>query len=279
MVIRFLQPGVEVRQLYSHIIHQRMQLYIKLPWGYERSDRTYPVLYCLDANRSFLLYSTLSLISETPVFDGPKILIVGIGYQVDKDRLKGLAQWAAWRMRDLTPERSEKMDADWQARLSPLMSGEDIRVQSGGANHFLRAIEEEIIPFIETNYRAAAWDRGLAGYADGGSFTLYTLFNATPLFERYFADSPTTSDKLFDDEAHYASKYSDMPARLLLTAARDEPDSLDFLRRMVACLQSRMYPGFEVLTHVFEDEGHSSAYAASVSQALRMLYYEVGRTD
>jgi uncharacterized protein len=132
VVIPFLQPGVEVRQLHSHVINQGMQLYIKLPWGYERSDKSYPVLFCLDANRSFPLYSTLSLISETPGFNGPEILIVGIGYQVDDDRLRGLAQWAAWRMRDLTPERSEKIEAYWQDRLSPFMGGEEIQVQSGG---------------------------------------------------------------------------------------------------------------------------------------------------
>jgi predicted alpha/beta superfamily hydrolase len=110
-------------------------------------------------------------------------------------------------------------------------------------------------------------------------FTLYTLFNATPLFERYFAGSPTMSDKLFEYEEHYASNHSDMKAWLLLTAGSKESDTLEPMRRMVASLQSRMYPGLEVLTHVFEDEGHISAGAASVSRALRMLYYEVGRKD
>ena len=279
MVIPYLQPGVEVRQLHSHIINQSMQLYIKLPWSYEKSDTPYPVLFCLDANRTFPLYSTMSFIYETPGFNGQEILIVGIGYQVDDNRLRGLAQWAAWRTRDLTPERSEKIEAYWQNRLSSFMGGEEIQVQSGGAHLFLRSIEEEIIPFIETNYRAASTQRGLAGYSYGGLFTLYTLFNATPLFERYFAGSPTMSDKLFEYEENYASNHSDMNARLLLTAGSKESDTLEFMRRMLASLQSRMYPGLEVLTHVFEDEGNISAGAASVSRALRMLYYEVGRKD
>lgn len=279
MVLPFNQPGVEVRQLHSQVLDQGMQLYIKLPLSYERSDKTYPVLYCLDANRSFPLYSTMSLIAETPGSNAQEILIVGIGYQVSDDRLRGLAQWAAWRTCDLTPERSKKMDAYWQERLSPLMGGEEIRVHSGGAHHFLRAIKEEIIPFIETNYRAASWGRGLAGYSYGGLFTLYTLFNATELFERYFVGSPTILEKLFEYEENYASGHGDMKARLLLTAGSKESDLLESLRRMVACLHSRMYPGLEVLTHVFEDEGHVSAMAASISQALRSLYYESGRYD
>ncbi|MDW7755740.1 MAG: alpha/beta hydrolase-fold protein [Brevefilum sp.] len=279
MVMPFLQPGVEVCQLHSHILNQGMQLYIKLPWSYESSDTTYPVLFCLDANRFFPLYSTMSFIYETPGFNAQEIVIVGIGYQVDEDRLKGLAQWSAWRTRDLTPERSEKIDAYWQASLSPLMGGEEIRVQSGGAYHFLRAIEEEIIPFIETNYRASSTERGLAGYSFSGLFTLYTLLTGTQLFTRYFAGSPIMLDELFEYEENYASTHSDMKARLLLTAGSNESDLLEPLRRMAACLQSRMYPGLEVLTHVFEDEGHISAGAASVSRALRALYYEVGRRD
>lgn len=84
------------------------------------------------------------------------------------------------------------------------------------------------------------------------------------------------SDKLFEYEENYASTHSDMKARLLFTAGSNESDLLEPLQRMVECLHARMYPGLEVLTHVFEDEGHISAGAASVSRALRTLYYEVG---
>jgi len=273
-VMTFTQPGVEVRQMHSQVLDQGMQLYIKLPWGYERSDMSYPVLYCLDANRSFPLYSTMSLIYEMPGLNAQEIIIVGIGYQVDDDRLKGLAQWAAWRTRDLTLERSEKINANWHAKLSPLMGGEEIQVHSGGAQHFLRSIKEEIIPFIEANYRAESRGRGLAGVSYGGLFTLYTLFNETQLFERYFAGSPTMLEKLFEYEENYARGHGNMKAQLLLTAGSQETELLDSLRRMVASLQSRMYPGLEVQTHVFEDEGHVSLGAAAVSCALRMLYYQ-----
>jgi predicted alpha/beta superfamily hydrolase len=278
-VLPYIQPGVEVRQLHSQILNQGMQLTIKLPWSYARSDTTYPVLFCLDANRSFPLYSTMSLIYETPGFDVQEIIIVGIGYQVDDDRIRGLAQWAAWRTRDLLPERSEKFDAYWKDRLSSLLGGEEIQVKSGGAHHFLHAIKEEIIPFIEANYRAASKARGLAGCSYGGLFTLYVLFHEPQLFERYFAGSPTLWDKLFEYEENYASTHSDIKARLLLTAGSKETDLVEDLQRMVACLRSRMYPGLEVLTHVFEDEGHVSAGAAAISRALKILYYEGERKD
>lgn len=271
------QPGVEVRELYSSILNQDLQLYIKLPWSYERSGTTYPVLFCLDGNRSFPLYSTMSLIYETPGLNAQEIMIAGIGYQVDDDRLRGLAQWAAWRTRDLLPERKEKTEKYWKERLSSLMGGEEIQVQSGGAPLFLQSLWKEIIPFIEANYRVSTDERGLAGYSYGGLFTLYALFHAPELFTRYFAGSPTMLDKLFEYEENYASTHCDLKARLFITAGSYESELLEPLQRMVECLKSRAYPNLEILTNIFDNEGHSSAYAAAVSRALCMLYYENGR--
>lgn len=81
----------------------------------------------------------------------------------------------------------------------------------------------------------------------------------------------TDSFGYIDYEENYASAHSDLKAQLFLTAGSRESDVLGPLRRMLACLQSRMYQSFELVPHVFEDEGHTSAYAASVSRALCML--------
>jgi predicted alpha/beta superfamily hydrolase len=274
MVTSFLQPGIEVRDLHSGIINQDLQLYIKLPWRYDRSDTTYPVLFCLDGNRSFPLYSTTSLIFETPGTNTMEIMIVGIGYKVDSDRIRGLIQWAAWRTRDLTPVRREEIEQYWKERLSALLEGEEQDVQSGGAALFLQSLRDEIIPFIEANYRVSSTDRGLAGYSYGGLFTLYALFHSPRLFTRYFAGSPTMLDQLFEYEEEYASTHDDLRARLFMTTGSLESDLLEPVQRMVERLQSRGYAGLEIMTHVFEGEGHSSAYAASVSRALSTLYNE-----
>jgi predicted alpha/beta superfamily hydrolase len=269
-----LQPGIEVRDLHSHIINQDLQLFIKLPWSYVQSDKVYPVLFSLDGNRSFPLYSTMSLIYETPGTSTKEIMIVGIGYRVDFDRIRGLVQWAVWRTRDLTPVHNVEIDRFWKEKLSALLKGEELDVQSGGAAGFLKSIHEEIIPFIEANYRVSSTDHGLAGYSDGGLFTLYTLFHAPELFTRFFAGSPTMWDQLFEYEDNYASRHDNLKARLFITSGSREPDVLEPMQRMVDRLNSRGYPGLEILTHVFEGEGHSSAYAASVSRALCMLYNE-----
>jgi predicted alpha/beta superfamily hydrolase len=266
------QPGIEVQDLYSRLTNQDLQLFVKVPWYYDRSDAIYPVLFSLDGNRAFPLYSTPSLIYETPGTNTKEIVIVGIGYKTDSDRIRGLTQWAAWRTRDLTPVRRVEIEQYWNERLSALLEGEDLNVQTGGAALFLRSLQEEIIPFIERHYRVSSTDRGLAGYSYGGLFSLYALFHDPEVFRRYFAGSPSMWDALFEYEENYASSHHDLNARLFITAGSNEAGLLEPVQRLVRCLQSRGYPELEVLTHIFEGEGHSSAYAASVSRALCVLY-------
>jgi len=271
MVASIFQPGIEVQSLHSEILQQDFELYIKLPWSYVTGDAVYPVLFTLDANRAFPLYSTMSLIYETPRTGAAEIIIVGIGYKVDEDRMIGLTQWAAWRTRDFTIERNKETEQFWKERLSAILGSEYQDVQSGGAAHFLTSLCVEIIPYVEKNYRVSS-DRGLAGYSYGGLFTLYTLLHAPELFKRYFAGSPTMWEKLFEYEEQYASVHDDLAAKVFITEGGLESDLHEPLQRMVDRLRGREYPGLELQTYVFEGEGHSSAYAASVSKALRVLY-------
>jgi predicted alpha/beta superfamily hydrolase len=201
----------------------------------------------------------MSLIYETPGTNTREIIVVGVGYKIDRDRIRGLAQWAAWRTRDLTLERSEATEQYWKERLSALLQGEKQDAQSDGAPLFLKSLREEIIPFVEANYRASFTERGLVDYSFGGLFTLYVLFHAPQMFTRYLAGSPTMWDPLFQYEENYASKHDNLRARLFITAGGLESDLLESAQRMVERLRSRGYPRLEVLAHVFEGVGHSSA--------------------
>ncbi len=274
METSILQPGIEIQPLHSNILNQDLVLFIKLPSYYETSNATYPVLYTTDANRSFTLYSTMSLIYETDRTDTNDIVIVGMGYRLDGTPVRGLAQWAAWRTRDLTPVSRKKIDEDWEVRLTPLLGGEKPNVQSGGAAQFRQALAEEVIPFIETNYRVSRTDRGLAGYSYGGLFTLYVLFHTPETFARYLAGSPTMWKELFEYEETYAALHSDLRTKVFVTRGGLETDQHEPVQRLVDRLRSRGYPGLELRSQVFEGEGHSSAYAASVAHALAVLYNE-----
>lgn len=261
--------GTELHLLHSDIVHQDFELYVKLPWSYEKSDTTtYPVLFTTDGNRTFPIYSTTSLVYETPGFGNPEIIIVGIGYKVNKDRNIGLAEWADLRNRDLRPERDIKSEQYWHKMLSRLLGREYPVAESGHAAEFLQCIKEEIIPYIESHYRVSTTDRGIAGYSLGGRFTIYALFNASDTFNRFFAGDPWANHFL-NDEAQYAANHDDLNAKLLITATQSD----ESIKVFVDSLQSRNYPGLELHTRIFKKETHVSGGPGAISHALQVLYY------
>ncbi len=272
MTKSILQPGVEIQTLYSENLNQELLLFIKLPFEYNNENESYPILYSLDGNYSFPFFSTSSLYYEMPMLDiKNNTIIVGIGYVVSDDRIKGLAEFFAWRSRDLTPIANNEIDRSWQDILKTYKH--DIEVHTGGADLFLKSLCEEVLPFIETNYRARSEERGLAGYSLGGTFTLYALFQKSHYFQNYFVGSPWIWQVLFEEEERFAESHQDLKARVFMSLGSEENDYLESFNKMKELLESRAYPGLDLNTQIFKDEDHNSCNAAAINRALRWLYY------
>ncbi len=178
--------GSQVKLLQSEIVKQEYQLLIKTPAGYGQSNKTYPVIYFLDAQWDFpLMVSTYG----QSYYDGfiPEAILVGIqwgGENPDPNIL---------RARDFTPSNMTAVP------------------NSGGADNFLQFIKQELIPFIGSEYRTKN-NRVLMGSSYGGLFTLYVLFNEPNLFDGYI---PTSSASAWDDNILYT--YSEVFAKKKLT--------------------------------------------------------------
>jgi predicted alpha/beta superfamily hydrolase len=200
-------PNTEMRSFYSKILEQEMILFIKLPSGYYNdSQKLYPSWYFTDGNRSFPIIANIASIFEIPVPSEPELIIISIAYKI-----KDMADWGAWRTRDLTPTNVPSIDSSWAKTLTG-MTGRQFEVKSGGAEKFLECIEKEVIPFAESNYRVSKADRGIGGYSYGGLFSLYVLFKHAELFSIYYAGSPSISyDKgiLFNLEKEYSISHKD----------------------------------------------------------------------
>jgi predicted alpha/beta superfamily hydrolase len=118
-----------VRLLQSEIVKQEYQLLIKTPADYGESDKTYPVIYFLDAQWDFpLMVSTYG----QSYYDGfiPEAILVGIQWGGENPDPNVL------RARDFTPSS---------------MTGVP---HSGGAAKFLQFIKQELIPFIGSEYQS-----------------------------------------------------------------------------------------------------------------------------
>lgn len=261
----------ETRTFYSKILGQEMELYIKIPTTYKtETQRIYPCFYGTDANRSFPMIADMANSFEIPVIVEPEIFVVGIGYKI-----KDMADWGAWRTRDLTPTNVPSTDTYWVGVFSKF-AGRQLEVKTGGAAKFLECIEKEVFPFMESNYRVSPTGRGLGGYSYGGLFSLYVLFKRPELFTIYYAGSPSIRyDKgvIYTYEKEYAAANNDLNATLFMTAGGAE-DSVMIanVNHMAAQLASRNYPGLKVETQIFPDETHMSCVPAAWMRAFRVLY-------
>lgn len=266
-----LIPNTEMRSFYSKILGQDMILFIKLPSGYyNNSQKLYPSWYFTDGNRSFPLIANIASIFEIPIPSEPELIIISIAYKI-----KDMADWGAWRTRDLTPTNIPSLDSSWAKTLTG-MTGRQFEVKSGGAKNFLECVEKEVIPLVESNYRVSTTDRGIGGYSYGGLFSLYVLFNQSELFSIYYAGSPSIDyDKgiLFNLEKDYSISHKNLKAKLFMSAGEKEDSSMiNNMEKMADVLESRKYPGLSVTTCVFQNETHQSCIPASIMRAFRILY-------
>ena len=265
-------PNTELRPMQSKILGQELNLYIKLPASYRVDEqRIYPVMYATDANRSFAMLANILFVVESPAVDYTDVVLIGIGY-----KLSGLADWARWRTRDLTPVNVPATDQYWSDLLTK-MTGQPMEVKSGGAEKFLDCIINEVIPFTESSYRISKTDRALGGYSYGGLFSLYALFKHPETFQKYFAGSPSIgfgNGILFDMENESAGGRTDLNVQLFMTAGSLEGESMTGnVRKMTEQLQSRNYPGLKVSYQVFDNEDHRSCYPTALMRAIREFYW------
>ena len=262
--------NTEKRMFHSEIMNFDFQIYISLPYSYAYTDTTYPVLFNLDANISFGITDNVVHILSTLNKEIPEMVVVGIAYTI-----KGIEDWAAWRCRDFRPTSHPEKDKAWQDRLTKASGRDDIVVASGGADKFLAFIREELIPFIESNYRISS-DRAISGVSASGLFTLYTLFQHPETFQRYFAGSPSISwdePYMYKLEKSLAASHKDLPVSLFMCVGGLESESyINNMNKMAELLRSRKYPNLELETVIFENETHGSIYQAAISRALKMLY-------
>lgn len=263
-------PETHLRSVRSTVLDgKEYQISIALPYGYSESDETYPVLFVLDANGQFGTVTetvrALGLIEQSI----PQVIVVGIGYPVG-------VYWNAIALRsvDLTPTKDAAWEADTRVSWPPRFPRP---VGSGGGPEFLRFIDEELIPFVEQEYRASPDDRAIYGFSQGGLFVLYALFHRPSLFQRYIAGSPSLwwdSEVTFRFEEAFSRGNSSLPVRLFLSVGTDERRErmVEPLRRFVEQLEQRSYDGLDLRVHYFEGETHDSAVPGTISRGLRAVF-------
>ncbi len=249
--------GTEERTIFSTIRGREYHLFVALPDGYKTSTEAYPVIYVLDADFHFGLAAGLTGYSHW-FRNVPELIIVGIGYAMETSE-----EWVQLR------------DLDYDV---PGMPG---AASGSAANLFLDALTQEIIPFINANYRTMPDDRCLQGYSSSGIFVLYALFQQPDAFQRYISGSAilnVTYDYWIEHDAQLAARDGSQPIQLYLSVGELEEGDMPNFQKFVAFLAQGNYPGLTVSSEIYAGEGHGAeGIALTYLHGIAKVYPQVER--
>jgi predicted alpha/beta superfamily hydrolase len=244
--------GTELRELTSSSTGRDYHLYVHLPDGYAESEKSYPVLYLLDGQWNFKLMASVYFGLRRDMFV-PEMIIVGITYggeSPDYGRLRAM---------DYTPTQAEGME------------------HTGDGPKFLAFLKEELIPFVEKNYRADSGDRALGGSSLAGLFVMYALFHEPELFHRYISTSPSLwwDDKvIFRYAQAFAEKNRKLPVRLFLSVGELDLElgMVEPMKQMAQILEERKYEGLVLTSMVISGERHVGQKPEAFNRGLRAVF-------
>jgi len=228
--------NTQVKIFQSKIIEDDFYLFISLPDDYNKSDKKYPVLYLLDGDVAFGMATSIARYLQFGNII-PELIVVGIGYGALKKNEGNL------RSRDYT------------------ISSKSGRSGTGGAPKFRNFLIEELIPYIETTYRAEPNNRTINGYSLSGLFAVYTLFTEPELFNNYIIGSPHLSwddYSIFTVQEEAFEKMDDIEAKVFISVGSEEDEEKYFnpIDEMATLIDEKGYESLKMETKVFDGGTH-----------------------
>jgi len=244
-------PRTQVVPIQDTKLDRQYELYIKLPEGYEKNtDRKYPVIYSGDA------IWHMDMLSGSIEYLMPEVILVGISWQ------KGLEgeRANASRFRDYT-----------------LVKGTDSKNPSGEAGNHLSFIRDDIIKYVENNYRADPDERTYFGYSLGVQLGAYVLFTQPDTFKHYILGSPhfgQQSAKYIDElETKMAPQQKALNANVFVSIGDlDRSDRIALTKDFISVLQRRSQAGLSLTgLEIIENSNHGTAFPVTVIRGIKWL--------
>ncbi|MGV3579284.1 alpha/beta hydrolase [Brevundimonas sp.] len=247
--------GTQVWDVPDPVSGREYEVFVSLPGSYQASpQRRYPVVYVTDADYAFPI---IRQIARRVNLDGPVIeefILVGLSYAVGEGATSS-------RTRDYTPVR--------------------INERTGGGVAYQTYLKTQVLPFVESRFRADPARRILLGHSYGGLLGAQILFSEPKLFSGYILGSPSFwfgDYAMMRTEAAYARAQTDLPARVHMYIGEHEfpgsgrrntrYDMVGDNARFEAQLRSRDYQGLTLTSEVLNDEDHLTVAPRGFTRAL-----------
>ena len=234
-------------ELQSAALGRPLHIVVKPPASYsKKKHKKYPVIYLLDGGMTLpMLAGYYNYLRSQDVL--PESIIVAISYA------SNTFEGGNYRSTDYTAPSEE-------------------RAYYGGASVFQAVIEQELLPLIESTYRADPKMRIIFGQSIGGQFVLYTALTRPDLFWGHIASNPALHRNLeFFLQRHSDQASSD--SRLFVASASN--DERRFRRPALAWIdhwtQKANLP-WELKAITIEGYGHFSLVTESFRQGLVWVF-------
>ena len=237
-------------QIKSQVLGEERSVLVSLPPRYTaRAGERFPVLYMTDGDAHIQHTSgTVAFLARNARM--PEMIVVGIS---NTDRT-----------RDLTPTHVEQLPGQPNARFPT----------SGGADKFLKFIETELIPLVESKYRTQPY-RALAGHSLGGLFAVHAMLTRPELFNSYIAVSPSLQWDNFVMLGRVGEFFKARKEynRTLFASLGNEPGDIgEAFKRFREELARQQVKGFVWEAVNYDDEDHGSVVLRSHYAGLRKIY-------
>ena len=232
----------------SKLLNQNRELLIYTPASYSLNESSkFPVLYMVDGDYNFHYVTGLIELLSSISSEIPEMIVVGI---------------------------SGKGTTTYRKQSKPPYEVKD----KGSADKTLDFIKDELIPFINNNYKTNNY-KVLSGHSMGGLFSTYAMLSMPDLFNAYIAISPSL---WWEDEAikkHAVKQFDDrqqLPANYFITLGNEEGMGV---HGFVEVLQSKGPRSLSLNFKHFPNESHGSVGLPSYRWALQDLFKEFKLSD
>lgn len=141
-----------------------------------------------------------------------------------------------------------------------------------GAEKYLDFIKNELIPYIDKNYRTNSF-KAIAGHSLGGDFVIYSMIKEPSLFNAYIAGSPGPIEPLLKllDAIEYQSKSKDYKFFYSSTGSEDLTDTVVF-DQFKAKLKAKVSKTIDCNFEIHAGENHISNIVINFQKGMTKLY-------
>ncbi|MDX2050626.1 MAG: alpha/beta hydrolase-fold protein [Rickettsiaceae bacterium] len=263
-------PFTSTVNIKSNYNQEDYNLFIRVPNNYGIDNKSYPILVVLDPN---FLFSSLYGINSV----AQNYIICGIGHdgvdfcdlpQQERSDISEIA-----RSRDFLPFG---LDPNIFIEGAPKDLVNRILQCTGKAGDFMLLIKNQIIPFLENNFRTSH-NHTILGHSFGGVFVCFALLNYPEIFSNYIAISPILDSRYYVQKEMFGNQYKFPEGRknnvyIAIGSLEDDVRATNYLQKLEK--ECRKITDHEQIIGKFElvqGEDHVSVALSGMLRGFRFI--------